>query len=60
MGRPASTIPRVRMTLWLTLDLRAQLDLELVSALEGRVPHGKYTEFFEARLREYFASKGPA
>lgn len=57
MGRPLSPIPKSRLEIWLALDLRARLDLELVSPLEGRVPHGKYREFFEELLRKHFAEK---
>lgn len=36
---------------------RARLDLALLSDLEGRVPKGKYQEFFIERMREHFEWK---
>lgn len=51
--KPKSAIEKVKMTLWLPLEVRAALDLHLVSDLEGRVPHGAYIEFFSARTKEY-------
>ena len=36
---------------------RARLDLHLFSELEGRVPKGKYVEFFIERLRDFFDSR---
>lgn len=41
---------------WIPLDLRARLDLELVSAIEGRIPLGDISEFVTARLKEWFES----
>lgn len=55
MPRPKSLVPTTRLELKLPLDLRATLDLALVSELEGRVPLGHYSAFFEQRLREHFA-----
>jgi hypothetical protein len=42
-----------RITVWLPLEDRARLDLQLYSDLESRVPLGAYTEFFSARVREH-------
>lgn len=53
-GRRPAIIPAVKLTLVLPIDLRAQLDLHLFSDLEGRVPKGRYKEFFEERIREFF------
>lgn len=36
---------------------RARLDLFLFSELEGRVPKGKYQEFFRERMVEFFDSQ---
>lgn len=57
MSRRKSITPKVRLNLVLPMDLRARMDLELVSELEGRVPLGKYADFIAARLREYFEWK---
>lgn len=43
-----------RLEVSLPEDLRTRLDLILFSTLEGRVPHGSYSTFFQARLREFF------
>lgn len=42
-----------RLELHIPENLRVKLDLLLVSELEGRVPKGKYSEFFLERLVEY-------
>ena len=51
-------MPITRLELSIPLDLRTKLDLHLTSELEGRVPFGKYSEFFERLLRDYFNSRG--
>lgn len=56
MSRPPNIIPPTRLTLRLPEDVRARLDLYLWSELEGRVPFGRYQEFFLARIREFFDS----
>jgi len=47
--------PKVPLKVRLPVALRAELDLLLVSDLQGRVPHGDYSEFFERRLREWLS-----
>lgn len=47
----------VKLTLSLPETWRAKLDLMLFSELEGRVPKGKYQEFFMERLQEFFGSR---
>jgi hypothetical protein len=54
MSRRPNIIPTTPLTLKLPEDLRAKLDLYLISELEGRVPKGKYQEFFIARIKEFF------
>ncbi len=44
-----------RLELKLPETLRTRLDLYLFSDLEGRVPKGKYQEFFEERIRAFFS-----
>jgi hypothetical protein len=56
VSRTKLAIPKTPLNLRIALDLRAKLDLELASELEGRVPYGDYSLFFEARLREHFES----
>lgn len=47
----------VATNLHLPETLRARLEIELHSEVEGRVPHGAYQRFFSERLVEYFSSK---
>lgn len=56
MPNRKSPVPKTPLKLRIAMDLRAKLDLQLLSDLEGRVPYGEYTSFFEARLREHFES----
>lgn len=51
------TQQKVVLNLWLDPDLRTRLDLLLFSELEGRVPHGGYTNFFSNLLREHLEWK---
>lgn len=53
MGRRPKIERPTRLELKLPEMLRTRLDLLLFSTLEGRVPHGAYSVFFEARLREF-------
>jgi hypothetical protein len=54
MPRRPNIDPPVSLLLKLPESLRARLDLLLFSELEGRVPKGKYQEFFIERMKEYF------
>lgn len=55
MPRPSK--PTERLNLRIPLELKARLDLLLVSELEARVPYGDYTNFFSERLREFLEWK---
>ena len=57
MSRRPNLDRPTRLELKLPETLRARLDLFLFSMLEGRVPKGKYQEFFAARTREFFESR---
>jgi hypothetical protein len=57
MPRRPNIDPPVSLLLKLPESLRARLDLLLFSELEGRVPKGKYQEFFIERMREYFENR---
>jgi hypothetical protein len=46
-----------RLELHLPLSVRTRLDLILFSDLEGKVPRGRYQEFFVTRINEFFESK---
>lgn len=54
MPRKPNIDQSTRLELKLPESLRNRLDLFLFSDLEGRVPKGKYQEFFSERVREYF------
>lgn len=56
-GRRPSIERTIATNLHLPETLRARLDIELFSELEGRVPHGAYQRFFSERLVEHFNSK---
>ena len=47
----------VQLCLKLPESWRAKVDLLLFSELEGRVPKGRYLDFFVELLRERFESK---
>lgn len=53
MPRKRNLDPSVPLELKLPASLRTWLDLFLWSDLEGRVPQGKYQEFFVERIKEY-------
>jgi hypothetical protein len=55
-GRPAKLIPSERLGLYLPVDMKARIDLHLFSEVEGRVPSGAYSKFFEGLVREFFQS----
>ena len=43
-----------RLDLRLPESWRTRLDLLLFSEVEGRVPQGRYQEFFLSRMKEFF------
>lgn len=55
MPRKKAAVPKVLLKAMIPLEMRTQLDLLLVSEIEGRVPLGKYSEFITERLREHFS-----
>lgn len=57
VGRPQNILRPIKLTTYLPEDLRAQLDIHLYSEIEGRVPHGAYSQFLAERVREFFAPK---
>jgi len=57
VARKPNILRPVKLTTNLPEDLRARLDLYLFSETEGRVPHGKYSEFLSERVTEFFAQK---
>ena len=57
MSRRPSLDPPVALRLMLPESIRAKVDLILFSELEGRVPKGRYQEFFLERIAEYFSNR---
>lgn len=55
MSRPKNIIPSIAFKLWLPENLAGKVTIHLWSELEGRIPYGKLTEFFSARLQEFFS-----
>lgn len=53
-GRRPKVERPTRLEIAIPEMLRTRLDLILYSTLEERVPLGKYSEFFAARLVEFF------
>lgn len=54
MSRRPSLNPKRPITMYLPPELLDRVEEELYSELEGRVPHGKYSEFFSELLRKHF------
>lgn len=54
MPKPPNLIPSKQLNVALPLPLLTQLNLELYSELEGRVPHGAYSRFLVDLLRKHF------
>ena len=60
MPRPRNTIRPVEIRLSLPETVRAQMDVELFSELEGRVPYGARTQFVQQLVQDYFRRKAEA
>lgn len=54
MGRPAAVIPSARIEIRIPVDVKSELDIYLFSEVEGRIPYGAYSQFFENLTREFF------
>lgn len=57
MPKPPNLIPSKQLNVALPLPLLTQLNLELYSELEGRVPHGAYSRFLVELIRRHFAEQ---
>jgi hypothetical protein len=53
MARPARVIRPIEKKLSLPGDLVTQVELELYSQLESRVPHGAWSKLVEELLRKW-------
>lgn len=51
MPRPRRTIRPTSLLTSIPEDLRARLDLKLYSPIEGRIPHGAYSEYLCTLIR---------
>ena len=54
MSRPPNILRPVAINLKLPEDIHAKLTLYLYSPSEGRVPKGRYQQFFIERITEFF------
>ena len=52
MGRPRKAIRPIEKNISRPLDLVAQVELELYSELEGRVPFGAWSRYVEGLIRQ--------
>lgn len=57
MPRAKPVSPNVLLKAWITPELLTRLQLHLFSQVEGKIPHGKISEFVSDRLREFFGWK---
>ena len=48
-------MPSERINLHIPADVKARLDLYLFSDVEGRIPKGAYSVFFEGLTRKFFS-----
>lgn len=54
MPRPRKVIRSIPIQVQFPEDVAATMDLHLFSPLEGRVPHGRRSEFIVALVRKHF------
>lgn len=57
MPRPPKVIPNVPTRLYLPADVMAQVQVQLFSELEGRVPQGALAGLVERLLRKWLAEQ---
>jgi hypothetical protein len=60
MSKPRKTLRPVRKSIHLPEDIVAQVDLQLFSELEGKVPFAAWSMLLERLLREHLAKFTPA
>jgi hypothetical protein len=53
VGKPANVIPPVEKKLSLPSNLVADVELQLFSELEGRVPHGAWSRLITGLLQQW-------
>lgn len=54
MARPKGAVPKQLYRVYIETPVSAQMETSLFSEVEKRVPHGKLSEFVNARLKEHF------
>lgn len=54
MARPKAPVEKKLLKAYVSLPLYAQMQLNLHSELQGRIPLGDVSKFVEERLREHF------
>jgi len=52
MGRPKLAIPSIEKNISIPEDVVVQVDLKLFSTLESKVPHGAWSRYITALIRE--------
>jgi hypothetical protein len=52
MGRPKKPIRPIEKNISIPEDICAKVDLRLFSPLEGRVPHGAWSRYITALIRQ--------
>jgi hypothetical protein len=60
MARPKKTVRTIFKNIGIPEDLAKQVEAELYSEIEGKVPFGAQQAFYSKLLREYFDGKGNA
>ncbi len=60
MPRPPQAVKKVAVTLQLIPDLAAQLDLELYSEIDGRVPYGAREKVIAPLIQAWIAERQKA
>ncbi len=51
MARPTNTIPSKKYKLCIPIDLASLMELHLFSELEGRIPHGRLSQYINDLIR---------
>jgi hypothetical protein len=59
MPRPKNAIPSVEKKISIPSDIVARVDLELWSVVEGKVPHGAWSQLLTTLLRAHVESLPP-
>lgn len=55
MPQPKKLIPHCNKTIRLPVESVLKVELHLIDQIEGKVPHGKWQEFFVRLIEDYFS-----